>query len=193
MRPAAHAAAGAAARGREAAKDAINAAKAKICPARRPGVMFGYPAGALPLPAAPYEGHADGGGVADAGHLHMPVMPPGAIPPAPGRSPHRAAGLVPPGVALGPRAASSPRVGDYQEAYRSLVAGLAGGGRSLVPPGHPLYSRIDSAAALRAENEALRKEVADLRALCDAGAGSSNSGQGAGRRHGHAAPGPQSP
>lgn len=139
-----------------------------------------FPAGAWPLPAAPHEGAVSGGGT-EAGHTHMPAMPPGAAPPASGRSRHRAAGLVPPGAALGPRAASAPLVGDYQEAYRSMVAGLAGGGRSLVPPGHPLYSRIDSAVALRAENDRLRKEIADLKARRDAGAGSGGGGGGGGR------------
>ena len=129
-----------------------------------------FPAEAWPFPAVPHEGRASGGG-AEAGHTHMPAMPPGTAPPAPGRSRHRAAGLVPPGAALGPRAASAPLVEDYQETYRSLVAGLAGGGRSLVPPGHPLYSRTDSTVALRAENDRLRKEIADLKARRDAGAG----------------------
>lgn len=161
------------------------AAKAEICHARRPGVMFHHLAAEWPFSAGLREWRGDGG--AGAGHLHMPAMPPGAAPPSPRRSQYRAAGLVPPGAALGPRAASSPLVGDYQEAYRSLVAGLAGGGRSLIPPGHPLYSRIDSAAALRAENEALRKEIADLRARSGAGAGEA----GDGRRPERGAPGAQ--
>ena len=121
------------------------------------------------------EGRGAAGG-ADAVHPHMPAMPPGATPPAPARARRSAAGLAPPGAALGPRAASAPLVEDYQEAYRSRVAGLAGGGRSLVPPGHPLYSRIDSAVALRAENDRLRREIADLKARRDASMGGSGRG-----------------
>lgn len=101
-------------------------------------------------------------------HALSPAVPPGASPPGPGRGPYRggAAGLAPPAAALGPRAASAPLLDGYREAYRRLASGLAGGGqgRALYPPGHPFYSRSESAEALRAENERLRKEIADLRA-----------------------------
>lgn len=107
-------------------------------------------------------------------HAHglSPAVPPGASPPRLGRGPYRggaaaaAAGLAPPAAALGPRAASAPLLDGYREAYRRLASGLAGGGqgRALYPPGHPFYSRSESAEALRAENERLRKEIADLRA-----------------------------
>ncbi len=93
------------------------------------------------------------------------AVPPGAAPPAPGRGPRRsAAGLAPPAAALGPRAASAPLLGGYRESYRLLASGLFGSGDSLYPPGHPFYTRAESAEALRAENERLRREMADLKA-----------------------------
>ena len=98
--------------------------------------------------------------------LH-PAVPPGASPPRPGAPARRAvgaAGLAPPAAALGPRAASAPLLGGYREAYRRLASGLAGSEGALYPPGHPFYSRMESADALRAENEKLRREIADLRA-----------------------------
>ena len=112
-------------------------------------------------------------------HAPLPALPPGASPPVLGRDPYRsgAAGLAPPAAALGPRAASAPLLGGYREAYRRLASGLAGGGqgRALYPPGHPFYSRAESADALRAENERLRREIADLRA--QRGQGGDGSGR----------------
>lgn len=115
-------------------------------------------------------------------------MPPGADPPSLFKRAGRAAGLAPPSLAPGPRAASAPLIGDYREAYRSLVAGLAGGGRSPVPPGHPLYSRAESAAALRAENDALRKEIADLKSERSAALESPEGGPAAAGIHPGGAP-----
>lgn len=106
--------------------------------------------GPAPPRMPPHSGHA--------------AVPPGASPPAPRRG-TAGAGLAPPAAALGPRAASAPLLDGYREAYRLMASGLAGGrGRALYPPGHPFYTRAESAEALRAENDRLRKEVADLRA-----------------------------
>ena len=121
----------------------------------------GWGAGWAPAPDGPAMHHAP--------HALHPAVPPGASPPRPGAARRRgigggAAGLAPAAAALGPRAASAPLLGGYREAYRRLASGLAGSEGALYPPGHPFYSRTESADALRAENEKLRREIADLRA-----------------------------
>ena len=47
--------------------------------------------------------------------------------------------------------------------YRRHAEALLSGGGRVVPPGHPLYRRQDSAEALLAQNEKLSKENAELR------------------------------
>ena len=167
-------------------------ANAEITPVRSAAVSI-YGAVALGWHAA--AGAAAPEGAASMFHAHapLPAMPPGASPPGPGRDPYRgggAAGLAPPAAALGPRAASAPLLGGYREAYRRLASGLAGGGqgRALYPPGHPFYSRAESADALRAENERLRREIADLRA--QRGHGGDGSGREEGGSPGSAHPQP---
>ena len=152
--------------GRRAEREGANA---EISPVRGRAVSI-YGAVALGWYAGG-GGSAPGAGESAAMlHVHapFPAVPPGASPPGLGRDPYRggAAGLAPPAAALGPRAASAPLLDGYREAYRRLASGLAGGrhGRALYPPGHPFYSRAESAEALRAENEKLRREIADLRA-----------------------------
>ena len=133
-------------------------------------VALGWQMGAGAWAPAPAPADAAAAAMLHA-HALSPAVPPGATPPRLGRGPYRggaaaAAGLAPPAAALGPRAASAPLLDGYREAYRRVASGLAGGGqgRALYPPGHPFYSRSESAEALRAENEMLRKEIADLRA-----------------------------
>ncbi len=51
----------------------------------------------------------------------------------------------------------------FQHAYQMRAAGLLTAGPMVVPPGHPLYTLRDSVSSLRAENDKLLKENAELR------------------------------
>ena len=46
----------------------------------------------------------------------------------------------------------------FQQMYRDYAAGLLSMRSSVVPPGHPLYSRQNSVETLQAENDKLQKE-----------------------------------
>ena len=118
--------------------------KAEICRPRRPGVdealahlraLWGLDG---PHPA-----------------LKFPRAPPGRM------NPMASAFAVP------PRGPAQPPVPDMEQARRAhsdLASRLTDpGSRQLPPPGHPMHDRQDSLAALRAENDRLAKENADLR------------------------------
>ena len=51
----------------------------------------------------------------------------------------------------------------FQQMYRDYAAGLLSMRSSIVPPGHPLYSRQNSVETLQAENDKLQKENIELK------------------------------
>ena len=87
--------------------------------------------------------------------LRFPRAPPGRM------NPLSSAFAVP------PRGRPQPAAVDMEEArraYSDLASRLVNPDSSQVPPpGHPLHDRSDSLRALRAENDRLAKENADLR------------------------------
>lgn len=55
------------------------------------------------------------------------------------------------------------KLNDFQQVYKKFASGLIGANTSLIPPGHPLFSRLNSSAILQTENEKLRKENLELK------------------------------
>ena len=51
----------------------------------------------------------------------------------------------------------------FQQMYQEYAAGLLSMRSSIVPPGHPLYSRQNSVETLQAENDKLQKENIELK------------------------------
>ena len=68
------------------------------------------------------------------------------------------------------RSTARAQLDAFAGAYRKMAAGLMEG-RSVIPPGHPLYERERDAESLRVENDRLRQENQDLKARLD-GSGS---------------------
>jgi len=57
----------------------------------------------------------------------------------------------------------NPKLNDFQQMYKKFASGLIGVNTSLIPPGHPLFNRLNSSALLQTENEKLRKENQELK------------------------------
>ena len=57
----------------------------------------------------------------------------------------------------------SKKLQGFQHMYRMHASGLLAAGPAVIPPGHPLYTGRDSVDVLRAENDKLLKENAELR------------------------------
>ncbi|MGQ0376084.1 MAG: hypothetical protein ACT4OW_01080 [Nitrososphaerota archaeon] len=55
------------------------------------------------------------------------------------------------------------KLNDFQQMYKRFSAGLIGANASLIPPGHPLFTRLNSSSLLQTENEKLRKENLELK------------------------------
>lgn len=55
----------------------------------------------------------------------------------------------------------------FQQSYQRYASGLLTMNHSIVPPGHPLFSRQNSISVLRAENDKLLKENLELKKKLD--------------------------
>jgi hypothetical protein len=55
----------------------------------------------------------------------------------------------------------------FQQSYQRYASGLLTMNHSIVPPGHPLFSRQNSISALKAENDKLLKENLELKKKLD--------------------------
>ena len=55
------------------------------------------------------------------------------------------------------------KLDDFQQMYKKFASGLIGSSTSLIPPGHPLFTRLNSSTLLQTENEKLRKENLELK------------------------------
>lgn len=55
------------------------------------------------------------------------------------------------------------KLDDFQQMYQKFASSLIGMNESLIPPGHPLFSRTNSTTVLNAKNEKLRKENLELK------------------------------
>ena len=60
-------------------------------------------------------------------------------------------------------AAINQKLQGFQQMYQEYAAGLLSMRSSIVPPGHPLYSRQNSVGTLQAENDKLQKENTELK------------------------------
>ena len=60
----------------------------------------------------------------------------------------------------------------FQRMYQQYASGLLSMNSTIIPPGHPLYSRQNSVETLRSENDKLLKENLELKKKLD----KSNSG-----------------
>ena len=90
--------------------------------------------------------------------LQFPRLPPGLLQPMPGirNSPKEQF------KSKGERI--SPQLKDFKEMYQKFASGLIDYNSStLIPPGHPLFSRQNSVDTLRAENSKLKKENLELK------------------------------
>ena len=66
----------------------------------------------------------------------------------------------------------TPQLKDFKEMYQKFASGLIDFNSStLIPPGHPLFSRQNSVETLRAENNKLKKENLELKKQLDGTAG----------------------
>ena len=101
--------------------------------------------------------------------LQFPRLPPGILQPMPG------IGINPKERFKAKGERITPQLKDFKEMYQKFASGLIDFNSStLIPPGHPLFSRQNSVDTLRAENSKLKKENLELKKQLDKSA-SNNS------------------
>ena len=59
-------------------------------------------------------------------------------------------------------AAMLPKLQNFNHMYQNYASGLLQSSTKLFPPGHPLYTKQESLATLKDENEKLKKENLEL-------------------------------
>lgn len=62
----------------------------------------------------------------------------------------------------------NPKLQGFQHMFQQHASGLLSMNTSIVPPGHPLYTRQNSVETLQAENDKLLKENTELKKKLDA-------------------------
>ena len=60
-------------------------------------------------------------------------------------------------------ASINTKLHDFNQMYQKFASGLFELAYPALPPGHPLYSRLESTVSLQNENEKLKKENIDLK------------------------------
>lgn len=60
-------------------------------------------------------------------------------------------------------ASINTKLQDFNQMYQKFASGLFQLASPALPPGHPLYSRLESTVSLQNENDKLRKENFDLK------------------------------
>ena len=61
----------------------------------------------------------------------------------------------------------SMKLSDFNQMYQKFASGLFEVAYPALPPGHPLFSRQESTATLKSENDKLRKENLELKKQLD--------------------------
>ena len=90
--------------------------------------------------------------------LQFPRLPPGILQPMPGIRNSPKEQFKSRGEKI------TPQLKDFKEMYQKFASGLIDFNSStLIPPGHPLFSRQNSVETLRAENNKLKKENLELK------------------------------
>ena len=90
--------------------------------------------------------------------LQFPRLPPGLLQPMPGIRNSPKEQFKSKGDKI------TPQLKDFKEMYQKFASGLIDYNSStLIPPGHPLFSRQNSVDTLRAENNKLKKENLELK------------------------------
>ena len=60
-------------------------------------------------------------------------------------------------------ASMNAKLQDFNQMYQKLASGLFEVAYPALPPGHPLFSRLNSSTSLKNENDKLRKENLELK------------------------------
>jgi len=61
----------------------------------------------------------------------------------------------------------SPKLEGFKQMFQQHASGLLSMNTSIIPPGHPLYTRQNSVQTLQAENDKLLKENTELKKKLD--------------------------
>jgi hypothetical protein len=83
-------------------------------------------------------------------------------------------GVLPPTIALmnqkrlkekffQENASMTTKLQDFNQMYQKLASGLFEIAHTALPPGHPLFSRLNSSTLLKNENDKLRKDNLELK------------------------------
>lgn len=60
-------------------------------------------------------------------------------------------------------ASINSKLQDFNQMYQKFASGLFNAAYPALPPGHPLFSRLESTVALQSENNKLKKENIELK------------------------------